>query len=827
MIKVSVIVPVYNSEYTISSCIKSILNQSYTDFELIIVDDGSTDESGRIIDDYIDKDNRIIVIHQENKGRTEARWVGVQKATGKWICFVDSDDTLPIDSLDNLVKGIDDNTDIVLGNGYTLPSESRNVIPISDFRHMAVRADGNIGLPWGSLYRREIVTSYLFDIPRHIVMGEDYIFWLRLVFSTDKPVSIVYEKVYEKGDDHTSNCFYWTADYCYELNELRKSAIPPEKKDEYLCDMVDDRIANLFAVATYEPRKNWKQSAFYLDIINDLQKLKRKLSFKQRLFLMLPHIKINIGWLLFLFIAALGMLGLQLLDAPTLSDDIVYRFVWQADESAPAHIINNISDVINSQLVHYRIINGRLVVHSLAQIFLSFSPYIYQSLNAILFALMLYLSSRLMVERQYRLFSIVFSCFLIFVLLADIRTTLLWGLGTFNYLWVTVLTLAFLLYLLNIKQSKNYIHCFLSPIALLVGCSHEAISLPLSITLLVYIFFNYKKEKFYPRFLYILLYVAGTVICLLSPGISGRADGDITLFNRIISGVINIVFNLKITWILVITLLILARKNKSYLKEKIYQRRYYYLCFLLSLGIVFLCGTNLERVVFYTDFIAMLLLMEIWAEKLTSLWQKRVIIASCVIMLIYYVPAMIVRNENYNNYQNMEEQMKEPGKEIISVRYPIKGEQPVMDYFRNRFVNPFTDFGYYCSYMGFNAKDINMRYAAALYGKKQMVFLPEDVVQRIESDSTAYYNYELDNHQSLYIWQLSEDKTVNKIVFELKPEDLSLLWPHQRLLAYKDDTFELDDNFHYSVVHINGRSYLIFTRPTTNIYRRINNIRYL
>ena len=92
-------------------------------------------------------------------------------------------------------------------------------------------------------------------------------------------------------------------------------------------------------------------------------------------------------------------------------------------------------------------------------------------------------------------------------------------------------------------------------------------------------------------------------------------------------------------------------------------------------------------------------------------------------MLIYYVPAMVVRYENYNNYLNMERQMKEPGKEVISVRYPIKGKQPVMDYFRNRFVNPFADFGFYGSYMGFNAKDINMRYAATLYGKKQMVFL--------------------------------------------------------------------------------------------------------
>jgi glycosyltransferase involved in cell wall biosynthesis len=172
---ISVIVPVYNSEDTILACIESILSQSFTDFELIVVDDGSNDDSGKICEEYICKDDRINVIHQTNKGRTEARWTGVMQSKGDWICFVDSDDTLPIDSLYNLQYAISEETNIILGNGYSLAPESRTVIPMDEFRYMAIRADGNIGLPWGSLYRKTIVTHYLFDIPRHIMMGEDYI----------------------------------------------------------------------------------------------------------------------------------------------------------------------------------------------------------------------------------------------------------------------------------------------------------------------------------------------------------------------------------------------------------------------------------------------------------------------------------------------------------------------------------------------------------------------------------------------------------------------------------------------------------------------------
>lgn len=825
---ISVVVPVYNSEDTISACIQSILNQSYTDIELIIVNDGSTDNSGEICDEYKQKDERIHVIHQVNKGRTAARWKGVEKALGDWICFVDSDDTLPVESLQHLSKEIADDTDIVLGNGYSLAPESRAVIPINEFRHMAVRGDGQIGLPWGSLYRRRLITFYLFDIPRHIMMGEDYIFWLRLVFSTDKPVHIVYDSVYDKGPDHTSNCFQWTSDYCYELNELRKSAIPAEQHDEYLRDTIEDRLVNLFAVATYESRHRWKHSPYYQDIMDDMRKLNIKLPFRKKLFLLMPHLRLSIPWLLFLLLVTVAMMGLQLYDTMTLSDDIVYHFVWLQDQFSHIQPIRNISDLITSQWIHYQVTNGRWVVHTLAQSFLAFSPpIVYQTINAILFALMLYLGSCLLVNRQHRLFSIVMMCFLLFVVFADIKTTMLWSMGTFNYLWVCVATLSFLLWLRYVRHNDKWIHFILSPFSLFVGCSHEAIALPLSVTLIIYTVTELRKDRQYPQILYILWYVAGMLMCLMSPGIWQRVDNDITMFSRLISGTINFFFNLKTTWLLIITLIMMFVRCRDSLKHSLLSYRYYYLCLLLSLGIVVVCGTNLERVAFYADFISMLLVVAIWSSLLSSRWQRYLIAVSCFVMLIYYVPAIMVRHENHSNFCYMEQQMKEQDKEVIAVRTPLEGRQPVMDFFRHRFVNPCAEFGFYCCYMGFKANDINMRMAAAMFNKPRFVFLPEDVVQRIETDSTAYQHYELDNHQQLYVWQLQNKKTVSKIIFNLKPEDVSSLSLPQRLLAYKDDTYELNDHFHYGVVSVAGRHYLVFTRPTTNISRRISSIEYL
>ena len=282
---ISVVVPVYQAEDTLSECVNSILSQTFQDFELILVDDGSRDGSLDKCKNLAVSDSRIHVIHQENMGPNPARATGTAHARGLWLAFVDSDDTLPPSALASLYAATDEDTDIVLGNGYSLPNECRTTIPISDFRHLAVRGEGTIGLPWGSLYRLSLVTPSTFSVPKDFRMGEDYIFWLRLVFRTEKPVRIVYEQVYEKGNAHISSKFHWTASYAHRIHELRIAAIPVDQRHEYLFDTVIDRIDNLFSVAIANPKKEWIHSNFYREIQTDLHRLNRHLPLKQWLFL--------------------------------------------------------------------------------------------------------------------------------------------------------------------------------------------------------------------------------------------------------------------------------------------------------------------------------------------------------------------------------------------------------------------------------------------------------------------------------------------------------------------------------------------------------------
>lgn len=285
---ISVVVPIYNSESTIGECVESIVNQSLADIEIVLVDDGSTDRSGVICDDFAHKDHRVKVIHQPNMGRSAARAAGTRYAQGEWVCYVDSDDRMPLDGLSVLNSAVSPDVDIVFGNASSLPGEHESIMPMSRFRHLAVRGEGTIGVPWGSLYRKTVLSDYLFDLPKEIMMGEDYIFWLRLCFSTDKPVSLLYENAYLKGKDTTSNSFVWTSDYCYRINELRKSSIPTQLRNEFEKEMIDDRLNNLFAVAVCQPPSEWRHHPFYLDIRNDLRSLGIVLPLKQRIFLSLP-----------------------------------------------------------------------------------------------------------------------------------------------------------------------------------------------------------------------------------------------------------------------------------------------------------------------------------------------------------------------------------------------------------------------------------------------------------------------------------------------------------------------------------------------------------
>lgn len=112
---ISIIVPIYNVENQLDRCIESLINQTYKKIEIILVNDGSTDNSLKICNKYIEKDCRIKLIHKENEGLSAARNTGLNVAKGKYILYVDSDDYIEYDACEQLLKGDVDNVDFIVG----------------------------------------------------------------------------------------------------------------------------------------------------------------------------------------------------------------------------------------------------------------------------------------------------------------------------------------------------------------------------------------------------------------------------------------------------------------------------------------------------------------------------------------------------------------------------------------------------------------------------------------------------------------------------------------------------------------------------------------
>lgn len=129
--KISIIVPVYNAEKTLRRCVDSILAQSFTDFEVLLIDDGSKDDSLKICNEYVIKDERVHVFHKDNGGVSSARNCGIEHAVGEWITFADSDDSVGIEWLDIYSDYLHDfGCLIVQGLEYTLPDNREHYIHI-------------------------------------------------------------------------------------------------------------------------------------------------------------------------------------------------------------------------------------------------------------------------------------------------------------------------------------------------------------------------------------------------------------------------------------------------------------------------------------------------------------------------------------------------------------------------------------------------------------------------------------------------------------------------------------------------------------------------
>ncbi len=190
---VSIIVPIYNAENYLRRCVDSILNQEYTDFELLLVNDGSTDASGDICEEYGDQDPRVIVIQKENTGVSDSRNRALDRARGKYLQFLDSDDWITPDATRLFVRAAEEyGCDMVISDFYRVVGErlstkgdieEEGVLTREEFAaHMMENpADFYYGVLWNKLYRRDIVEEHNLRMDTDINWCEDFMFNLEYI----------------------------------------------------------------------------------------------------------------------------------------------------------------------------------------------------------------------------------------------------------------------------------------------------------------------------------------------------------------------------------------------------------------------------------------------------------------------------------------------------------------------------------------------------------------------------------------------------------------------------------------------------------------------
>lgn len=192
MSKISIIIPVYNTGEYLPKCIYSIIQQTYKDLEIIIIDDGSKKGTAEICDSLAKEDNRIIVYHKKNEGVSIARNFGIGKASGEYIGFVDSDDWIDFDMYENLIKKIKKfNVDMVMCDATTIfndnSSEQDTFNTLSESKLITKEEINSqmlfeiAGSAWRCLYRRANLINYKIKFPSGLKFSEDRIFNLNAI----------------------------------------------------------------------------------------------------------------------------------------------------------------------------------------------------------------------------------------------------------------------------------------------------------------------------------------------------------------------------------------------------------------------------------------------------------------------------------------------------------------------------------------------------------------------------------------------------------------------------------------------------------------------
>ena len=272
---VSIIVPVYNSEEYIFNSINSILNQTYKNIEIIIINDGSTDRTNEILNEIALKDKRIVYVNQKNIGVSETRNKGIQLSKGEYITFMDSDDTVEPEYIEKLIEEVLKNEFDIVACGYTDISKY-GIVKLNDFyiNNTILSKDEFIkrilngvgGTVWGKIFRRNIIIENNIKMKQNIYMCEDMIFVLEYAMKCNK-YGAINEKLYnynrlnENSISAMVNMQYYN-NLIVVISEIQKILEENNYEKSYVDSILCNRVQSMsisFLIMQHDKKHNYSK----------------------------------------------------------------------------------------------------------------------------------------------------------------------------------------------------------------------------------------------------------------------------------------------------------------------------------------------------------------------------------------------------------------------------------------------------------------------------------------------------------------------------------------------------------------------------------------
>ncbi len=295
---VSVIVPAYNTEKYISKCIESLRNQSYQEIEILLINDGSIDETLSICRRYEKEDKRIRVIDKENTGVSNTRNIGLKECTGDYVIFVDSDDYMSEDYISTLVLTLEESHSQMVCVEYSLVNENEEYsthesilkngeskcFKAKEAINLMVNKNAYQGYLWNKIFIKDILIKNNIFFDERIKIWEDMLFCLRYLFVIDSVTYInvpLYYYVQRSNSLMKSHTNWFENTHLIALDEMWKLIKnEPGMFHDYIRDFYANDLVGMLGTGRYKEKKKMKE------IIKTIDTFKAELTFKHKIKLM-------------------------------------------------------------------------------------------------------------------------------------------------------------------------------------------------------------------------------------------------------------------------------------------------------------------------------------------------------------------------------------------------------------------------------------------------------------------------------------------------------------------------------------------------------------